>query len=180
MASTYVKSITGLLAASALLMGATGATAADRVKIEWWYAISGKLGDTVQQLISDFNKSQDKYEVVGTFKGNYEETMAAMVAAYRVNQQPAILQSAERGFMTMLNSGAVIPVDQLMAKQGYKIDWNDFVKPVAGFYIVNGKPAALPSTRRRRFSGTMPMPSMRPASTRRRIPGRASKSSFMR
>ncbi|MDR6816370.1 sn-glycerol 3-phosphate transport system substrate-binding protein [Neorhizobium sp. 2083] len=144
MASTYVKSITGLFAAGALLMGATGADAADRVKIEWWYAISGKLGDTVQQLISDFNKSQDKYEVVGTFKGNYEETMAAMVAAYRVNQQPAILQSAERGFMTMLNSGAVIPVDQLMAKQGYKTDWNDFIKPVAGFYIVNGKPAALP------------------------------------
>lgn len=34
MASTYVKSVAGLLAAGALLMGATGAAAAERVKIE--------------------------------------------------------------------------------------------------------------------------------------------------
>ena len=67
-----------------------------------------------------------------------------MVAAYRVGQQPTILQSAERGFLTMLNSGAVIPVNKLMADQGYDVDWNDFIAPVAGFYIVDGEPAALP------------------------------------
>jgi sn-glycerol 3-phosphate transport system substrate-binding protein len=144
MASVILKAATGMLMGASLLLASTAASAADRVKVEWWYAVSGKLGETVQQLISDFNASQDKYEVVGVNKGNYEETMAAMIAAYRVGQHPAILQAAERGFMTMLNSGAVVPVSDLMAKEGYDINWNDFVKPVASFYILNGKPAALP------------------------------------
>jgi sn-glycerol 3-phosphate transport system substrate-binding protein len=70
--------------------------------------------------------------------------MAAMVAAYRVNQQPTIMQAAERSFLTMLNSNAIVPVDELMADQGYDIDWSDFVAPVASFYMVDGKAAAMP------------------------------------
>ncbi|ARO15259.1 sn-glycerol 3-phosphate transport system substrate-binding protein [Ketogulonicigenium robustum] len=120
------------------------ASAQDRVQIEWWYAVNGRLGDLAQEIITRFNASQDQYEVVGTYKGNYEESMAAMVAAYRVGQQPTILMAAERGFMTMLNSGAVVPVNQLMAAQGYDVDWDDFIAPVAGFYVVDGEPAALP------------------------------------
>ena len=120
------------------------AVAQERVKVEWWHAMGGRLADIVEKLIADFNASQTEYEVVGVNKGNYEETMAAMIAAYRVKQQPTLVQAAERGFLTMLNSGAVIPVPELMKEQGYDIKWDDFVAPVAGFYLVDGKPAALP------------------------------------
>ncbi|MBC2886527.1 extracellular solute-binding protein [Ochrobactrum sp. CM-21-5] len=133
--------------AAAIVLGlqfTPSADAADRIKIEWWNAANGRLADITNQLIANFNASQDKYEVVGVGKGNYEETMAAMVAAYRVGQQPVLVQAAERGFTTMYSSGAVIPVPELMQKEGYDIDWSDFVAPVAGFYVVDGKPAAMP------------------------------------
>ncbi|MGH6859340.1 MAG: extracellular solute-binding protein, partial [Phyllobacterium sp.] len=97
---------------AAVLIGlhmAGAAQAQERVKIEWWNGLSGRLAEITDKLISDFNASQDKYEVVGVGKGNYEETMAAMVAAYRVGQQPVLVQAAERGFLTMHSSGAVIP-----------------------------------------------------------------------
>lgn len=126
------------------LQMAGSAFAQERVKVEWWHALGGRLGDIVAELVTDFNASQDKYELVATNKGNYEENMAAMVAAYRVGQQPTLIQAAERGFMTMLNSGAVIPVPELMEQQGYDIDWDDFVAPVSGFFLVDGVPAALP------------------------------------
>lgn len=126
------------------LQTTVGAFAQDRVKVEWWHAMGGRLSEIMEQLIADFNASQDTYELVGINKGNYEETMAAMVAAYRVGQHPTLLQAAERGFMTMLNSGAVIPVPELMDEQGYDIQWNDFIAPVAGFYLVDGEPAAMP------------------------------------
>lgn len=133
------------LGVSAFALGAASpALSQDRVQVEWWYANSGRLEEILQQLIGDFNESQDKFEVVGVYKGSYEQTMAAVVAAYRVNQQPVIMQAAERGFLTMLNSGAVVPVDELMADQGYNIDWDNFVAPVAGFYMVDGKAAAMP------------------------------------
>lgn len=146
--SFFARLIRGTVAGAALsavTMGvAAPAFAQERVKVEWWYAISGRLEEIVKELVTNFNKSQDKYEVVPVYKGNYEQTMAAMVAAYRVNQQPVIIQAAERGFLTMLNSGAVVPVDELMQRQGYKINWDNFVAPVAGFYTVNGKAAAMP------------------------------------
>ncbi|HEY9011400.1 MAG TPA: extracellular solute-binding protein, partial [Devosia sp.] len=133
------------LAAGIALAALTGPVIAqERTKIEWWHALGGRLAEIVDKLIVDFNASQDKYEVVGVNKGNYEETMAAMVAAYRVGQQPTLVQAAERGFLTMLNSGAVMPVPELMAAEGYDIKWDDFVAPVAGFYLIDGKPAALP------------------------------------
>lgn len=133
------------LGVSTLALGAVSpALSQDRVQVEWWYALSGRLEEIVQKLVAEFNASQDMYEVVPVYKGNYEQTMAAMVAAYRVNQQPVLMQAAERGFLTMLNSGAVMPVDELMAEQGYDIDWDNFVAPVAGFYMVDGKAAAMP------------------------------------
>lgn len=134
----------GLLASAISLPLAGGTMAQERVQIEWWHALGGRLGDIVTELVADFNESQDKYELVAIHKGNYEETMAAMVAAYRVGQQPTLIQAAERGFMTMLNSGAVIPVPELMEQQGYDINWGDFVAPVSGFFLVDGLPAAMP------------------------------------
>ncbi|WP_112322893.1 extracellular solute-binding protein [Oceanibium sediminis] len=130
----------GMLAA----VMALPASAQERVQIEWWNAMGGRLEEIANKMVSDFNASQDKYEVVSVLKGNYEETMAAMVSAYRVGEQPAIVQAAERGFLTMLKSGAVKPVPALMAEEGYDTDWDNFVAPVAGFYLVDGKPAALP------------------------------------
>lgn len=123
---------------------AVPAVAQDKVSIEWWYANGGRIEVAIQQMISDFNTSQDKYEVVGTRKGGYEETFAAMIAAYRVGQQPTLVQAAERPFLTMLNSGAAVPVNKLMEDQGYDIDWSDLIAPVADFYVVDGAPAAMP------------------------------------
>jgi sn-glycerol 3-phosphate transport system substrate-binding protein len=141
----FLKNMLGGTAIGSVLVLAAGpALAQDRVQIEWWHALSGRLGEITQQTIDNFNASQDQYEVVGVNKGGYEETMAAMVAAYRVGQQPTLLQAAERGFMTMLNSGAIVPVNEVMASQGYDTDWGDFIAPVASFYVVDGEPAALP------------------------------------
>lgn len=132
------------IAAATLSLPAGMAFAQDRVKVEWWHALGGRLGEVVNELVTNFNASQDKYEVVAVHKGNYEENMAAMVAAYRVGQQPTIIQAAERGFMTMLNSGAVVTVPELMEEQGHAVDWDNFIAPVSGFFLVDGVPAALP------------------------------------
>jgi sn-glycerol 3-phosphate transport system substrate-binding protein len=139
----FRKTAAALLAAT---MGLTGnaAMAQEKVRVEWWHAMGGRLGEIVDQLITDFNASQDTYEVVGINKGSYAETFAAMIAAYRVGQHPTLVQATERSFLTMLYSGAVVPAGELMAAEGYDIDWDDFVTPVADFYIVDETPAALP------------------------------------
>lgn len=139
------KLATGIVAASISLSAlSASAFAEERIKAEWWHALRGRLTPIADELVSKFNASQDKYQITAVLKGNYEESQAAMVAAYRVKQHPVLMQTSERTFLTMYNSGAVNLVSNFMDEQGYKIDWDNFVPPVAGYYLVDGKPAAMP------------------------------------
>ena len=61
--------------------------------------------------------SQTKYTVVATNKGNYDEVINSTIAAYRAKKAPQIVQIYERGFMSMLLSGAIVPVQDLMAEK---------------------------------------------------------------
>ena len=48
------------------------------------------------------------------------------------------------GTQTMMLSGAVYPVWELMRDNEIKIDWNDFIKPVVGYYTKDGKLYSMP------------------------------------
>ncbi|MFC0245525.1 extracellular solute-binding protein [Falsochrobactrum ovis] len=135
-----------LLVAS-LMLGCsmlTSMTAEAKTQIEFWHAMGGVLNDRVTELSEKFNASQDEYEVVPVHKGNYEELINMMIAAYRAKRAPVIVQTNERAFLTMLNSSAVIPVADLMEKEGYTIDWSAVIAPVAAYYSDQGKLQALP------------------------------------
>jgi sn-glycerol 3-phosphate transport system substrate-binding protein len=105
------------------------------IEIHWWHAMRGPRGDVVKHMVSEFNKSQDKYVVVETNKGNYDETVNAGIAAIRAKKHPHMLQSFEVGTQTMMLSGAVYPVYQLMKAHGYEVDWKDYLQPVLSYYM---------------------------------------------
>jgi sn-glycerol 3-phosphate transport system substrate-binding protein len=79
-------------------------------------ALDGRrLGEWVNDLAKDFNASQKDYKVVPTFKGSYDESMTAAIAAFRAGNAPHILQVFEVGTATMMASkGAIVPVGQVM------------------------------------------------------------------
>jgi sn-glycerol 3-phosphate transport system substrate-binding protein len=133
-----------MAAATALAASIAGPAQAQRTEIQWWHAMGGVLGERVQELAQKFNQSQDKFTVVATNKGTYDDVINGTIAAYRARKQPHMVQIYERGFMTMLLSDAIVPVHQLMEEKGYKVDWNDFIKPVAGFYMYKGKLMTMP------------------------------------
>jgi sn-glycerol 3-phosphate transport system substrate-binding protein len=105
------------------------------IEIHWWHAMRGARGETLKKIVDAFNASQSDYVVVETNKGNYDETVNAGVAAYRAKKHPHILQSFEVGTLTMMLSGAIYPVYQLMADQGYTIDWSSYLQPVLSYYV---------------------------------------------
>ncbi len=105
------------------------------VTIEWWHAMRSARGKVVDHMIEAFNASQSEYKVVGTNKGNYDETMNAGVAAFRAKKQPHILQVFEVGTQTMMLSGAVYPVYKLMADAGHNIDWSNYLQAVLSYYM---------------------------------------------
>ena len=87
--------------------------------------MGGALGEWVNDLAKDFNASQKDYKVVPTFKGSYDESMTAAIAAFRAGNAPHILQVFEVGTATMMASkGAIVPVGKVMKDAGQKFDPN--------------------------------------------------------
>ncbi|MGC9324629.1 MAG: sn-glycerol-3-phosphate ABC transporter substrate-binding protein UgpB [Desulfomonilia bacterium] len=113
----------------------SGQVLAEPTTIHWWHAMKGARGQVVDTMVKAFNDSQSEYVVVATYKGDYDETVNAGVAAYRAKKQPHILQSFEVGTQTMMLSGAVYPVYQLMKDEGYDIDWKAYIQPVLSYYM---------------------------------------------
>ena len=129
----------------ALGLALPGAVFAEPVTINWWHAMRSARGKTVDTMIEKFNASQSEYKVVGTNKGNYDETMNAGVAAFRAKKQPHILQVFEVGTQTMMLSGAVYPVYKLMNDTGYNIEWSNYLQAVLSYYMnAEGKLMSMP------------------------------------
>ncbi|HEY7904973.1 MAG TPA: sn-glycerol-3-phosphate ABC transporter substrate-binding protein UgpB [Casimicrobiaceae bacterium] len=125
-----------LVQVAAALALAGAATAANAVtEIQWWHSMTGALNTKVGEIADKFNASQSEYKVVPVFKGQYDESMAAAIAAYRAGSPPQIVQVFEVGTATMMAAkGAVKPVYQLMHEAGEKFDPKGFLGAVYGYY----------------------------------------------
>ena len=119
---------------------------AQKTTINWWFAHGGRLGEKVQSIVTNFNKSQDQYTVVATYKGNYQDTMTAGIAAFRSKNPPHILQVFEVGTASMMAAkGAIKPVYEVMAESGLPFDPKDYLPTVTGYYTTpEGKMLSMP------------------------------------
>jgi sn-glycerol 3-phosphate transport system substrate-binding protein len=124
-----------LLAAAMAAAGLLSGNAQAQTEIQWWHSMAGKLGDKVNEIAQKFNASQSEYKVVPVFKGQYDESMAAAIAAYRSGNPPGILQVFEVGTATMMAAkGAIKPVYQIMAEQHEKFNPKDYLPAVTSYY----------------------------------------------
>jgi len=127
----HIIRITSLSIALTLALS-TGAQAV--TEIPFWHSMEGALGTEVDSLATRFNQSQPDYHIVPSYKGNYEQSLAAGIAAYRTGNAPAILQVYEVGTATMMASKAIKPVYQVFEQAGIKNDESAFVPTVSGYY----------------------------------------------
>ncbi|HZN51639.1 MAG TPA: sn-glycerol-3-phosphate ABC transporter substrate-binding protein UgpB [Methylomirabilota bacterium] len=132
------RSALSVLVAAAVLLTGAPSTSRAATEIQFWHAMTAVLGERVNEIASKFNASQSEYVVKAVHKGSYPETLNAAIAAYRAKQPPHIVQVFDVGTQTMLSSGAVYPVYQLMSDHGVAIDWNDVISPVRGYYSTTG------------------------------------------
>jgi len=116
-----------------------------RVTVEFWFGLGKPLGDVLEAIVMDFNKSQTKYYVDPIFKGGYADTMNAAIAAYRAGKAPHIVQMFEVGTATMMAAkGAVKPVYELAKETGVNLDPKIYVPAVSGYYSEKGQLIAMP------------------------------------
>jgi sn-glycerol 3-phosphate transport system substrate-binding protein len=135
------------LALSAAFASALLATTANaQTEITWWHAMGGQLGETVNEIANRFNASQSDYAITPVYKGGYEDTLTATIAAFRAGEQPHIVQVFDAGAATIIGAtGAVIPAEDLITQAGIDFDSNDYISGVRYFYADSaGKMVGMP------------------------------------
>lgn len=134
------------LSAAAIAASLAAQAAFAETEITWWHAMGGQLGETVNKIAEDFNASQDDYKITPVFKGSYEETLTAGIAAFRAGEQPNVIQVFDAGAATVIGAkGATIPVQDLLADNGVDFDINDYIAGVRYFYAdSDGKMIGMP------------------------------------
>ena len=131
---------------ASVLAGGLSSAAIAQTEITFWHAMGGQLGETVNQIATDFNASQSDYVLTPVFKGTYEETLTAGIAAFRAGEQPNIMQVFDAGAATVIAAqGAVVPVEDLLTGAGVDFNIEDYIAGVRYFYAdVDGKMIGMP------------------------------------
>ena len=145
-----MKSGFPMLKIPALALAASAAfaplTSFAQTEVQWWHSMTAVNNEWVNDLAKDFNASQKDYKIVPSYKGSYDESMTAAIAAFRAGNAPTILQVFEVGTATMMASkGAIVPVTKVMADAGQKFDPKGYISAVAGYYTApNGQMLSFP------------------------------------
>jgi sn-glycerol 3-phosphate transport system substrate-binding protein len=114
-------------------------------EIQLWHAMSGSSAEELDKLAAQFNASQSEYRVVPTYKGSYEETLAAALAAHKKGGGPDLVQVYDAGTADLMASkDAIRPLWQVMAEAGHPVE-PKYLSGVAGYYSdEKGRLLALP------------------------------------
>lgn len=116
--------------------------AASKTKIVWWHSMGGELGKAVDQLVADFNTSQDKVEVEAVFQGTYDESINKMKASMDSDSGPSMIQVYEIGSRFMIDSKAITPVQQFIDQDKY--DLSQLEENITNYYTFDGKQYSMP------------------------------------
>ena len=132
--------------AMAAAVAATAFSAQATTEIQWWHSMTAVNNEWVNDLAKQFNESQKDFKIVPTYKGAYDESMTAAIAAFRSGNAPDILQVFEVGTATMMASkGATVPVGKVMQDAGVAFDPKAYIPAVAGYYTApNGQMLSFP------------------------------------
>jgi len=85
------KFLTLILTLAILMMAAVPAMAEEPIKIEFWHSFgSGANLECIDGIIADFNASQSKYVVEGSYQGGYVDIFSKVTVGYAAGEVPAV------------------------------------------------------------------------------------------
>ena len=126
---------------SLLLLGASTLASA-KEKIIFWHAMGGNFQPTLNKIVEEYNKSQDKIEVEALYQGSYQEALNKFKSVQGTDKAPALIQLNEISTEYMYNSGAITPMQEFVKKDNY--DLTKLEDTLINYYTINGTLYSMP------------------------------------
>ncbi|MDF0725455.1 ABC transporter substrate-binding protein [Cytobacillus sp. S13-E01] len=113
-----------------------------KTEIVFWHAMSGVGQEALDEIVADFNSSQDKVEVKAEFQGTYEESLTKFRSVGGTKDAPAIIQVFEVGSKYMIDSGFIEPVQSFIDNDNY--DLSQLEKNILNYYTIDNQLYSMP------------------------------------
>ena len=115
----------------------------DKIEITWWHALEDQYSDLVNQVVDDFNNSQDKIHVTAEYKGAYKDINEALVAANAAGTGLPALAVANTDYVAQYGANGLFEnLDPYISATGY--DTSDFAEGLLQSAQYDGKQVSLP------------------------------------
>lgn len=112
------------------------------VEISYWSAMSDVAADTTEQLVDDFNASQDRVRVSLVNNNGYTEQQEKYLAGLTTGDLPDLVQHQETFLQKMIDTQTALPVQACIDAAAY--DVSDYVPRMLNYYRVGDVQWALP------------------------------------
>ena len=122
--------------------GAATTTEDGKTVILFWNSMDGSRGDALQKVVDGFNAQSDEFEVQSEYQGSYDESTGSFFNMAGGNGAPAIVQIGEQNLQSMIDSGLVANVSDLIAANDF--DDSDLLEQAVNFYTYDGAMYAMP------------------------------------
>lgn len=99
----------------------------DKIAVNVWYSGGKTAAGVFEDIIQEFNKTQDKYEVVGVTQGDYDETYEKLQAAIAGKNAPSVVL-LDGDKTHNLNEKGLLESLQAFVEKDETFEKNDFIE----------------------------------------------------
>lgn len=133
---------------SSLLAGCgRAATPTGPVKVVYWRSLTGAKGEVQDELVKQFNESQDGVEVDVQFQGSYGELVEKLLAALAADEVPDMVLLDSPFVVLFAKDGVLAPLDDLAKDSETGLDLDNMMAGLLSDGYYKGKLYALPLMR---------------------------------
>lgn len=111
-------------------------------KVVFWHAMGGATTKVVDQLVDNFNKSQDKIQVEAVYQGTYDDLLSKLKATMGTSEGPTVVQMYEIGSRFMVDSKLITPMQNFIDQDGW--DVGQLEPNISGYYTFDDKLYSMP------------------------------------
>ena len=113
------------------------------IEIVWWHALEDQYSNLINEVVEDFNNSQDLITVKAQYIGAYKDVNEALVSAHAAGTGLPALCVANTDYVASYGAGGVFEnLDPYIAATGYDVD--DFSTGLLLSAQYDGKQVAMP------------------------------------
>ncbi|WP_141499986.1 ABC transporter substrate-binding protein [Paenibacillus luteus] len=111
-------------------------------EIVFWNSFTGEIYKSLEEIIADYNNSQDKVHVTSQFQGTYDETLTKFKSSMASGSGPDVLHMYEAGTRYMIDSGYALPVEDFAKETNF--DLNQLNDMARSYYTIDNKLWSMP------------------------------------